>query len=123
MCTHFTVQNHAFKQAGTQPDFSIQCGNTDFLREKNHCSESDKLFQMHKAVQKHRGVAEGPGESDEQGMVKKSWQRHGQETSPRDGRTSGCVANRQQALVQKKLTGTGVGFHFPIHSPCRAPSE
>lgn len=57
-----------------QPDFFTQYGNTDFSRKKNYCPESDKLFQMQKAVQRHTGAAEGPGENDEQGMVKISWQ-------------------------------------------------
>lgn len=54
-----------FKQAGTQPDFFTHYGNTVFPREKNCFPESDKLFQMDQAVQKHTGVAEGLGENCE----------------------------------------------------------
>lgn len=70
MCTHFTLQSHASKQAGTQPDFLMQLEEIDFLRGKNYCPESDKQFQMHKAVQKHTGTACGPGEDKEQRMVR-----------------------------------------------------
>lgn len=107
-----------------QPGFFTQYGNTGFPREKNYCPESDKLCSRCKKPFKSTQVRQrGQGR-----MMNKRWRKyHGRDAGRKETHvTAGLqgawqIANRLS--YRKKLTGTGIGFHFPIHTPCRAPSE
>lgn len=108
------MQSHAL------PDFFTQYGNTDFPREKNYCPESDKLCSRCKKQFKSTQVRQRGWER----MMNIGEKYHGRGTGRKEAHvTAGLqgawqIANRLS--YRKKLTGTGIGFHFPIHTPCRA---